>query len=38
MDFYGITGTVRASFAFYNTKNEVDLLVEAVERSVKMLK
>ena len=38
MDFYGITGTVRASFAFYNTRHEVDLLVKAVEHSIKMLK
>jgi cysteine desulfurase/selenocysteine lyase len=30
MDLMGITGTVRASFAFYNTKEEVDKLVEGV--------
>ena len=30
MDYYGIEGTVRASFAFYNTKEEVDKLIEGV--------
>ncbi len=38
MDFYGIPGTVRASFAFYNTKEEVDALVRAVKRSAEMLR
>ena len=38
MDFYGIPGTVRASFAFYNTKQEIDTFVEAVERRLSMLK
>ena len=28
----GIEGTVRASFALYNTKEEVDVLVEGIER------
>lgn len=37
MDFYGIPGTVRASFAFYNTKEEVDVFVEAVKRARSML-
>lgn len=37
MDFYKIPGTVRASFAFYNTKEEIDLFVEAVERAKNML-
>lgn len=37
MDFYKIPGTVRASFCFYNTKEEVDALVEGVERAKKML-
>ena len=32
MDRYGIPGTVRASFAFYNTKSEIDALVSGVER------
>jgi len=37
MDFYGIPGTVRASFAFYNTKDEIDTLVKGVKRAVNML-
>ncbi len=32
MDFYKIPGTVRASFAIYNTKQEVDILVEALNK------
>lgn len=37
MDFYKIPGTIRASFAFYNTKGEIDIFVEAVKRAKKML-
>lgn len=37
MDFYGISGTVRASFAFYNTLEEVDALVNGVKKAVMML-
>ncbi|MCF6214471.1 MAG: cysteine desulfurase [Flavobacteriaceae bacterium] len=37
MDFYGIPGTVRASFAFYNTFAEVDSLVAAVKKAQMML-
>ncbi|MAU71027.1 MAG: cysteine desulfurase CsdA [Flavobacterium sp.] len=37
MDFYKIPGTVRASFSFYNTKEEVDILVEGVKRANNML-
>ncbi|MFS4415357.1 aminotransferase class V-fold PLP-dependent enzyme [Maribacter sp. 2307ULW6-5] len=37
MDFYKIPGTVRASFSFYNTKEEVDALVEGVKRAKDML-
>tara|TARA_R110002049_G_scaffold119812_4_gene274127 strand:- start:1107 stop:2333 length:1227 start_codon:yes stop_codon:yes gene_type:complete len=37
MDFYGIPGTVRASFSFYNTKEEVDSLVAGVKRAISML-
>jgi len=37
MDFYKIPGTIRASFAFYNTKKEIDLFVEALKRAVLML-
>jgi cysteine desulfurase/selenocysteine lyase len=38
MDFYGIPGTVRASFAFYNTKEEIDTFIAAFERSIGMLR
>jgi cysteine desulfurase/selenocysteine lyase len=37
MDFYKIPGTVRASFAFYNTKKEIDNLVEGVKKAKMML-
>ncbi len=37
MDFYKIPGTIRASFAFYNTKEEIDNFVEAVKRAKNML-
>jgi cysteine desulfurase/selenocysteine lyase len=37
MDFYKIPGTVRASFSFYNTEEEVDRLVAAVEKARNML-
>ncbi|MFK5890074.1 MAG: cysteine desulfurase [Flavobacteriaceae bacterium] len=37
MDFYGIPGTVRASFAFYNTIEEIDALVAAVKKAQMML-
>jgi cysteine desulfurase/selenocysteine lyase len=37
MDFYQIPGTVRASFSFYNTKKEIDILVSGVKRAVRML-
>ena len=37
MDRFNIPGTVRVSFAMYNTKEEVDRLVEAVEKAKMML-
>jgi cysteine desulfurase/selenocysteine lyase len=37
MDYYQIPGTVRASFSFYNTFKEVDLLVAAVKKAKSML-
>ncbi|WP_299054726.1 aminotransferase class V-fold PLP-dependent enzyme [uncultured Polaribacter sp.] len=37
MDFYKIPGTVRASFSFYNTKEEIDVLVAGLKRAVQML-
>jgi len=36
MDRFGIPGTVRASFAFYNTKEEIDYLAEAIKKVFKM--
>lgn len=38
MDFYKIPGTIRASFAFYNTKEEIDTFIAAVDKSIMMLK
>jgi len=37
MDFFGIPGTCRASFAFYNTKDEIDLLVAGIKRAAAIL-
>ncbi len=37
MDFYEIPGTVRASFSFYNTKEEIDALVNAIKKAKTML-
>jgi cysteine desulfurase / selenocysteine lyase len=37
MDRCGIPGTTRASFAMYNTKEEIDALVTGLERSIKLL-
>ncbi len=37
MDFFKIPGTIRASFAFYNTKEEIDVMVEAVKKAQLML-
>lgn len=38
MDLFCIPGTVRASFAFYNAKEEIDLLVRGLQKAVKMLR
>ena len=38
MDFYGTPGTVRASFALYNNRDDVDALVGGVARAAKMLR
>lgn len=37
MDFFSIPGTVRASFSFYNTKEDIDRLVKGIEKGVAML-
>jgi cysteine desulfurase/selenocysteine lyase len=37
MDFYKIPGTVRASFSFYNTFEEIDRMMEALKMAIKML-
>jgi cysteine desulfurase/selenocysteine lyase len=37
MDFYNIPGTVRASFSFYNTKEEIDVMIAALKKAVMML-
>ena len=37
MKRFGIPGTVRASFALYNTKEEVDRLISALKKAIKML-
>ena len=37
MNFFNIPGTIRASFAFYNTKEEIDVMVEAVKKAKLML-
>lgn len=38
MDFYKIPGTIRASFCFYNTVDEVDIFIAALKRSLTMLR
>ncbi|MEZ7901368.1 MAG: cysteine desulfurase/selenocysteine lyase [Flavobacteriales bacterium] len=37
MDFFEIPGTARASFSFYNTKEEVDILISGLNRALGML-
>ncbi|MBC2844008.1 aminotransferase class V-fold PLP-dependent enzyme [Winogradskyella flava] len=37
MDFYQIPGTIRASFMFYNTKEEIDTFITALKKAVMML-
>ncbi|NRD18742.1 cysteine desulfurase [Winogradskyella eckloniae] len=37
MDFYNIPGTVRASFMFYNTKEEIDSFISALKKAIMML-
>jgi cysteine desulfurase/selenocysteine lyase len=37
MKHYGLSGTARASFAFYNTLEEVDRLAVSLEKARKMM-
>ena len=37
MDYYNIPGTVRVSLSFYNTKSEIDLLIDALKKASDML-
>ncbi|WP_400075534.1 aminotransferase class V-fold PLP-dependent enzyme [Winogradskyella sp. R77965] len=37
MDFYKIPGTIRASFMFYNTKEEIDVFIASLKKAVLML-
>jgi cysteine desulfurase/selenocysteine lyase len=36
MEFYGVPATARASFGMYSTEEEVDRLVEAVKKVIRM--
>jgi len=38
MKHFGIPGTIRASLVFYNTKEEIDVLVNGILKAIKMLK
>lgn len=37
MNYFDIPGTIRASFAFYNTKEEIDAMIEALKKALMML-
>ncbi len=37
MEFYKIPGTIRASFAFYNTKKEIDVFIKGLQKAILML-
>ena len=37
MNFFNIPGTIRASFSFYNTKEEIDIMIEALKKAQMML-
>lgn len=38
MDRFKIAGTVRASFAFYNTKDEIDVFIIALKKAIDILR
>ena len=37
MDYFDIPGTIRISFSFYNTTDEINILIDALKRASKML-
>jgi len=37
MDYFKIPGTIRVSFSFYNTKEEIDLFIKALHKAISML-
>ena len=37
MNYFKIPGTVRMSFSFYNTKEEINIMIQALKQSIKML-
>jgi len=37
VDFYGLTSVIRASFTFYNTKEEIDIFISALQKVKKMV-
>ena len=37
MDWFGIPGTIRASFMFYNTIEEVDYFIEQLKKAIQLL-
>jgi cysteine desulfurase/selenocysteine lyase len=37
MDYFKIPGTIRISFSFYNTKEEIDVFIEALHKAILML-
>ena len=38
MKKFGVPGTIRISFAIYNTKEEIDIFIFALQKAIKMLK
>ena len=38
MEHFGLPGTIRASLVFYNTKEEIDVLVNGIQKAIKMLR
>lgn len=38
MEFYCLPGTIRVSFAFYNTKEEIDIFINGLQKAISMLK